>query len=114
MNPVAHDVALCIGEGRLVRAFLVRVFRAQRIGDYQDLESVERLFVEALVIAHHMITVDRDQIGKRFVAANRAVGVVVRLVEKHARKILRKRRMLDDGFEVWIGELLSERGRREY
>src|SRR5438132_59047 len=70
MNPVANRVTFFISEGGPVRALVVYVFSAKSVSNHQDLESVERFFGKALVVAHHVIPIVHDQIGKGLVTAD--------------------------------------------
>src|SRR6266850_1109939 len=98
----------------MIGALVVHLLRAQRVGNHQDLESVERLFSERLATAHHVIPVVADQIGEWLVATCGSIEVVVPFIKKYARETLCERGMLDRSLEVRVGALLGASSHREH
>ena len=112
LHPIGDGCDLFLGECLFVRAFVIKFFGAESVGDHEDLEPAESSFNERLSIANDVVTVVLQQIDERFITAIGGVEVVMRLVKHHARSVFVSRTR-DGSIEFRIGLLLRERNRRE-
>ena len=82
-HPFLYHLTLFFCKSRLVRAFVIQFFRAERIGNHQHFETAQRGLREWLAIADDAIAVVGQQIDEWFVTPVRGVEVVMCFIEHH-------------------------------
>src|SRR5688572_25344782 len=75
--PIMHGFAFLFSESWTICAFIIHLFSAYSVGNYEDLEGFQRLFAESLSIDHNSVTIADDQVRERLVATGRSMKIVV-------------------------------------